>query len=137
MDMTKRLNIVAMALAVSVCAMASGRKDDAPKQAYLFGVGISLTDSTAFITDIQTVDSLFLNEEGFLPHEAEYSLQMKLYLANRMNMRDKVCTVFYDDNQKDLQKQMSKVEGKLKDGGYKDLVRMVKSDFAFVLYKED
>ena len=103
--MTKRLNIVAMALAVSVCAMASGRKDDAPKQAYLFGVGISLTDSTAFITDIQTVDSLYLNEEGFLPHEAEYSLQMKLYLANRLNMRDKVCTVFYDDNQKDLQKQ--------------------------------
>ncbi len=135
--MTKRLNIAALALAVAVYAMASGRKDDAPKQAYLFGVGISMTDSTAFVTDIQTVDSLYLNEEGFLPHEAEYSLQMKLYLANRLNMKEKVCAVFYDDNKNDLQKEMSKVEGKLKDSGYKDFVRLVKDDFAFVLYKEE
>lgn len=134
--MKRILNIATLMLIVSTLAFASNKKDDEPKPAHLFGVGISLTDSTAFFTDIQTVDSLFLNDNGFIDNEAEYSLQLKLYLSNRLNMPDKACAVFYDDNLKDLEKEYNKVMSKLKDGGYKDFIMINRNDFTFTRYKE-
>ncbi len=123
-----------VALAISVAA--SNKKDKEPKPVKLFGVGISLTDSAAFITEIISFDSLFLNANGFLDNEAEYSLQLKLYLANTLQMPDKTCTVFYDDNLKDLEKEMGKVKSKLKEIGYPNIVTIAKSDFTFKPYIE-
>ena len=94
-----------------------------------------MTDSTAFFTDIQTVDSLYLNEDGFVDHESEYSLQLKLYLSNRLNMHDKTCAGFYDSDAKDLQKEYDKVTSKRKSSGYKDFVTIGKDDFTFTLYR--
>ena len=86
--MIKRAIITAAIITAAAGISAADRKDDAPRQAYIFGVGISMTDSTAFFTDIQTVDSLYLNEDGFVDHESEYSLQLKLYLSVSAESRD-------------------------------------------------
>lgn len=133
--MIKRAIITVAIITAAAGISAADRKDDAPRQAYIFGVGISMTDSTAFFTDIQTVDSLYLNKEGFVDHESEYSLQLKLYLSNRLNMHDKTCAVFYDSDAKDLQKEYDKVTSKLKSSGYKDFVTIGKDDFTFTLYR--
>lgn len=134
----KRINfIILLFLACFLSIQAKPKKSKVQKPAYLFGVAISMTDSTAFVTDIQTVDSLITDKDGFIPYEEEYSLQLKLYLENNMKLRDRVCAVFYDTDTKDLEKEYKKVLTKLKTKNKYQVSELKSSDFKFQLYKEE
>ena len=50
------------------------------KPVYMFGVGASFKDSVVYFTEVQVVDSVQLDHDGFLPHRESYAYQMKNYL---------------------------------------------------------
>ena len=103
------ITIVAL-LALSIAgvndAMAKRRQ---LSHIYMFGFAASFTDSIVYFTDIQTVDSVWIDDKTFFLQNPEaYSQQLKDYLAASMQP-NRVCVVMYAPNQKEAEKQYLKI----------------------------
>lgn len=104
-------------LAVSVLAFAGtkGKKEKDAMQkgkgkVYVFGFSQQLTDTIAYITDIQEIDSIDLDKKTmFLPYRSEFSLQLKEYLEGTEKMQKQTACVFFAPTRKKL----TKVHGKM------------------------
>lgn len=80
------------------------------KRVYMFGFSASLTDSTAYLTDVQVVDSAWINPaHGFLEDRALYSLQLQYHVESVEHHKNTVCTIFFDKNQKKAMRRWAKV----------------------------
>lgn len=134
----KRISLILILLiAVSSVSFAKKKKDKENKQVILFGVTVSLTDSSAFITEIMTVDSLLTNKDGFIDKEEEYSTQLKSFLEKNYNVANHACAIFYDTDIKDINKKYKKINNRLVNKEKRSLKTLPKTEFNFTLYKED
>ncbi len=80
---------------------------------YMFGFAASFVDSTAYITDIQAVDSAFVfKKNGFLADRSLYSNQLNYFLQTNMQKEDMTCVVFFDEKKSKLEKTFLKVRKK-------------------------
>ena len=98
--------IMAVALTFLVCSAFTMKKDK-EKPVYVFGVAASFTDTLVYYTDIQLLDSVHLNEHGFLPQRDLYSYQLKNHLEYNMNKLNYTCVIYFSDNKKKLEKVKS------------------------------
>ena len=96
--------IMAVALTFLVCSAFTMKKDK-EKPVYVFGVAASFTDTLVYYTDIQLLDSVYLNEHGFLPQRDLYSYQLKNHLEYNMNKLNYTCVIYFSDNKKKLEKR--------------------------------
>lgn len=134
----KKIGIISLMLfLIASLSYAGKKKDKEEKQAYIFGVATSLTDSIAFITEIQKVDSLMINKNGFIDNEKEYSYQLKQYIINNQTKDEKVCAVFYDSEIKKINKEYKKVITRLKNKDKKVVQTISDKNFKFEFYKEN
>ena len=101
--------IMAVALTFLVCSAFTMKKDK-EKPVYVFGVAASFTETLVYYTDIQLLDSVYLNEHGFLPQRDLYSYQLKNHLEYNMNKLNYTCVIYFSDNKKKLEKEASKVK---------------------------
>lgn len=79
------------------------------KPVYMFGFATSFTDSLAYITDIQLVDSAYLYKNGFLSDRTLYSEQ----LANKtqqMGHANMTCAVFFSPKKAAVEKKYLRVK---------------------------
>ena len=127
-----KIAIAALILLCSGLALQVNAKGKvAPR--YLFGFSASFADSTVYFTDIQKVDSTWIDSKTkFLLGREEYASQLKGYF-NSIKMPNRTCVVLFG---KDLKKAEKKLK-KLKDtytikakGGY-DVRYLTKADFTF------
>jgi hypothetical protein len=81
-------------------------------QVYIAGVAASFSDSIVYFTDIQTVDSVVLDNHGFLPGRARLSSQLKTYLEDKESLPNRVCLVYFSENRDKLEKQIKKIKEK-------------------------
>ena len=81
-------------------------------QVYIAGVAASFSDSIVYFTDIQTVDSVVLDNHGFLPGRARLSSQLKTYLEDNKSLPNRVCLVYFSENRDKLEKQIKKIKEK-------------------------
>jgi len=81
---------------------------------YAFGVSASFTDTVVYYTDIQLIDSVHLDKNGFLPHRELYSYQFKNFLELDMNQPNRTCMIYFSDSKKKLDKEALKILGKYK-----------------------
>ena len=84
------------------------------KPVYAFGVSASFTDTVVYYTEIQVLDSVALDKNGFLPHREIYSYQLKNYLEIDKGQPNRTCMIYFSENQKKLEKEAAKVLGKYK-----------------------
>ncbi len=76
---------------------------------YMFGFAASFTDTVAFITDIQLLDSAYFEKKsGFLVDRTQYSQQVADALE-KMGHTNMTCSVFYSRKKKDIEKQYVKL----------------------------
>ena len=76
---------------------------------YMFGLAASFTDSTVYFTEIQTVDSTWIDDKTFFLENREvYSQQLKDYLAASM-LPNRVCVVMYAPTLKEAEKKYVQV----------------------------
>lgn len=62
---------------------------------YIFGFSASFTDSVAYITDVQQLDSAYIETKyDFLMDRVVYSDQLQTYLEAVKQMPNSTCTVF-------------------------------------------
>ncbi len=80
---------------------------------YMFGFAASFVDSTAYITDIHTIDSAFVfKKNGFLADRSLYSMQLNQFLQTSMHKDNMTCAVFFNEKKSKLEKTFLKVRRK-------------------------
>lgn len=105
-----------LTLLCAVCALsllnigdAQAKKRPVPS-VYMFGFSASFSDSTIYFTDIQVVDSVWIDDKTkFLEHRNLYSQQLRDYLAASMQP-NRVCVVMYALTKKEAEKQYLKMK---------------------------
>ena len=80
-------------------------------QVYMFGFSASFTDSIVYFTDVHAVDSVWINESNnFLDGRSIYANQLKNYLADELQMPNRVCIVMYGTEREKLEKEFLKMK---------------------------
>lgn len=80
---------------------------------YMFGFAASFTDSVVYITDIQAVDSVYLDgKTGFLAERSLYSTQLQSFVEQSYGKSNATCAVFYNVSRKKLEKEFLSVRSR-------------------------
>ena len=98
---------------LSICAFPSYGKGK-QKPVYVFGVSTSFTDSIVYRTEIQLLDSVYLDENKFLPERYTYSYQMKNYLEYDKGLKDRTCAIYFNNDRAKLNKALQKLLARFK-----------------------
>lgn len=121
----------AVALVFALCSAFTLK--DKEKAVYAFGVAASFNDTIVYYTDIQVLDSVKLDKNGFLPKRDLYTYQLKNYLVYNLKKPDYTCMIYFSESRKKLEKEAAKIKGKYKKSK-ELLLQEVKLD-AFVFTK--
>lgn len=93
---------------------------------YAFGFAASFNDSIIHFTDIQELDSSWLDDKGFLENRENYSYQLRDYLAEK-GMEHRTCIISYSSKLKQTKKKFTKMmDNYSKEGKYD--IRLIKGD---------
>lgn len=104
---------------------------------YMFGVAASFTDTIVHFTNIQPVDSAWIeSKNGFLLERQAYAYQLRDHLAQKEQMPHRTCIVFYSQKLEKLEKKYQKMKQlytKSKDGlSHFDVRNLDDQQFRFI-----
>lgn len=86
-------------------------KNIVEKKAYMFGFSASFNDSIVYFTDIQEIDSVwFSQKKSLLAGRSQYSMQLRDYCADKLNLAHRTCIVVSDKNRKKVEKKYEKMK---------------------------
>ena len=110
--MTKSINhflrYAFLAVAMLVASTATAKKVVVP-QMYMFGFAASFNDTIVHFTNIQKVDSVWVDAKTrFLADREIYSSQMQQYLSNQQ-MPYRTCVVIYAETREKAEKKYIKL----------------------------
>lgn len=98
---------------------------------YAFGFAASFNDSTVYITDIQEINDVWVNDKSdFLLERESYSNQLKEYLLSK-NQRNRTCIISYAFKRKDAEKKLLKMKKRYNAANHYDVRFIMPSEFSF------
>ena len=98
---------------------------------YMYGIAASFNDSTIYFTDIQAVDTVWLDSKTkFLINRNDYSYQLKNYFEN-IGLPHRTCVVTYALKRKDIEKKFQKTRNKYVKKVKTELKSINKQEFQF------
>ena len=94
---------MAVLLSVSAFATVATAKNVAVPHMYMFGFAASFNDSIVHFTEMQAVDSVWIDSKTkFMAGRENYSYQLRDYLADKAQMPHRTCAVFYNQDRQKL-----------------------------------
>lgn len=124
---TKKVILTLFALLLCTAASAALR----PKTVYVYGFAASFNDSTIYITDIQQVDSAYIDTKTkFLYSRENYSNQLRDHLE-RQGLKDVTCVTSFATTKKKAQKKYLNLRKKYLEGGGFNINYLKAPDFIF------
>ncbi len=117
--------------ALSVVLFSAFTMKGGDKPVYMFGVGASFKDSVVYFTEVQLVDSVVLDKNGFLPSRVQYSYQLKNFLEYQKGKLDYTCAVYFSEHKAKLEKEFSKVRKQYEKGDTYVLETVKSTEFVF------
>ncbi len=100
-----------MTLLVAFAACIAIQAQEVQRQrVYIFGFAASLSDSLAYQTDIQVLDSAYLYRNGFLADRTQYSTQLQQAVQQMSGHGNMICSVFFDKKKAKLEKKYLKIK---------------------------
>ena len=129
---TYRYLMTAVILLVSfVCISQVSAKNKLVPKIYAFGFSASFNDSTVYFTDVQEVDSVWINDKnGFLLNRADYSYQLKNYFDGK-SMPHRTCMIMFALKPKKIDKMYKKMKNKYTKKGNFDVKYISSNEFRF------
>jgi hypothetical protein len=104
---------------------------------YAFGFSASFNDSIVYFTDIQEIDSAWINDKtDFLVSRDNYSYQLKNYFTN-IGQEHRTCVISFALKRKDIEKKYKKMKEKYVKAGNFSIKTLGKNDFQFTTIKPD
>lgn len=126
--------ILTSAIILSVTASA---KNKCVPKVYIFGFAASFNDSIVYLTNIQELDSAWIDDKNdFLINRNDYSYQFKNYFESK-NINHHTCIVSYALKQKDINKKYQKIKNKYVKNGNFDIRYVPLEDFQFKTIKSE
>lgn len=124
--------LAAMMFVVAVCfAVTASARGNKAKTVYVFGIGTSFNDSTAYFTPIQRLDSVeTYGKTSLLANKQEYSYQLKGYFDG-IGVQHETCTVVNADNRAKLEKSYLKLKQKYAKKWNFSIKNLADTDFKF------
>jgi hypothetical protein len=105
-----KLTLLVLAMTAMLPTQTQAKLVVAPK-AYMFGFVANFTDSVIYITDIQTVDSVWYDSKSkLLVGRNHYSTQLREYFANQLNMPHRTCIAIFALTRKEAEKKYLKMK---------------------------
>lgn len=97
-------------IALLMAQGAMAKKTTVPHM-YMFGLAASFSDTIVHFTDIQEMDSVWIeSKNGFILGRDQYSSQLRNYLTTAYEMPYRTCVVFYNKNRAKLVKKLQKMK---------------------------
>lgn len=101
----------ALLIATFFVAEEASAKGKVVPNIYIFGFSASFSDSIVYFTDVQKVDSAWIDTKSkFLLGRENYSYQLKNYLANKLNQKNRTCLVMYGRSRKEAEDKYLKMK---------------------------
>lgn len=121
-----------MVVTLVVCsAFSFPKKNKTNKAVYAFGWSTSFTDSVVYYSEIQVLDSVQLEKNGFLPYRDHYSYQMKNFLEYKKGGKDRMCMIYFGEDKTKLNKTLDKLLNKCKKDPTVRLEMIEQDEFSF------
>lgn len=121
-------------LLLPLCLLVADRamaEDKIEQQIYAFGFSASFNDSTVYFTDIQTIDSVWVDSKtGFILERGMYANQMRNYFTAQ-GQPNRTCVFFYDVKFKKIAKKFRKMKERYVAGNNFDIRYLKPEEFAF------
>ena len=133
MNHFKKTLLVTIILAAMAVVPTSARNYMVPK-AYMFGFIASFNDSIVFFTDVQEVDSVWLqSKKNLLAGRANYAAQLREFFSTNFNLNNRTCVVISSQKRKDVEKKYQKMikQYTVKNAGKYDVHYVNASEFKF------
>lgn len=102
---------------------------------YMFAFGASFIDSVSCQTQLQLIDSAWVDARGMLVDRSLYSLQLQSYLEQTKGVKSPVCSVFFGKKESKMQKLWAKVKRRYE--GVQNLIHEVVPADSFRLAAEE
>ncbi len=120
--------LVAIAAVISMNAMAENKRETV----YMYGFAASFNDSTVYFTEIQQVDSAYIDSKTkFLYSRENYSYQLRDYL-DAQGYKNATCVTSYALTRKEAEKKYLTLRKKyLGNSGY-NIKYLKESDFRYL-----
>lgn len=115
--------------AVNVCE--AKKKQGGYRKVYAFGFASSFTDSLAYLTDIQEIDSAYVLPNGFIADRSLYSIQLYGHVNEKLGMENPTTAFFFSLENKKLEKKHNKVKNMYLQHPDVRLMMLSRNDFAF------
>ena len=129
--MKRLLRYICLLLFVAVAVEASAEKKPVMQKVYMFGFASSFTDSLAYLTEVQELDSVYVMPNGFLADRPLYSLQLYGFVNEQRGVAYPTAAVFFDVKSKKLAKRYQKVKRMYQDNPNLKLVVLTREEFGF------
>lgn len=131
MNSIKKILFLAVVLLTTFCTKAAA--EDVPTKIYAFGFSQTFNDSTVYFTDIQELDSAWVDSKTKLLYSRNsYSYQMREYLQQVEGVKNPVCSIIFAFKRKDLEKKMQKMKTRYQKEKYNYIIKYLNdSDFKF------
>lgn len=124
---TKNVILTLFALLLSTVASAALR----PKTIYVYGFAASFNDSTLYMTDIQQVDSAYLDTKTkFLYSRENYSSQLRDHLE-KLGFKEATCVTSFATTKKKAQKKYLALRKKYLESGSYNINYLKAPEFVF------
>lgn len=132
-------NLIMAVAVMIICGWtinASAKLKCVPKL-YAFGFAASFNDSTVYFTDIQEIDSAWINDKNdFLVSRDNYSYQLKNYFTS-LGLEHRTCVISFALKRMDIEKKYQKMKNKYVKAGNYDIKSVSTNDFHFTAIKPD
>ncbi len=126
--------LLVSALLLMACGMSAIKK---PTKVYLFGFTTSFNDSTVYLSNLQTVDSAWVDSKThFLYSRDNYSYQLRDYLTGKGVVRPTVITMFGEKKSK-VEKQYSKIRKRFVEKNHYHIEYIADDEFHFTAIQPD
>ena len=128
-----KLTLLAVAMTAMLPNHTQAKVVVSPK-AYMFGFVANFTDSVIYMTDIQTVDSVWYDSKSkLLIGRSNYSNQLRDYFTNQLNMPHRTCIAIFALTRKEAEKKYLKMKKQytVKYAGHYDVKVLNENEFHF------
>ena len=86
--------ILAMAIFLAMATGSMQAKEIQVPKMYVFGFAASFTDTIVHFTDIQEIDTPWIDKKkGFLLNRDQYSVQLRSFLNNNQQLPHRTCVI--------------------------------------------
>lgn len=131
---TIKKTLLCLALMVSSLTAWSANK---PARVYMFGFAASFNDSTVCFTDIQQVDSAYLDTHTkFLYERENYSFQLRDYLKGQ-GWEAPTCITVFSTKRQDAEKKLDKMRRKYAKDNKFVIKEVTASEFKYEAIKDE